>query len=154
MKIVTILLALVIGSMTIAQQDMEKQKDALKQADLDFSNLSKEKGMRESFLAYIAETGVLLRPNMMPVEGLDAVKKLLEEGNTDFVLTWAPLFADISNSGELGYTYGTFDLSFKDDQGASVTRKGSYVTIWKKDSKGNWKFVLDTGNPGLEPPVK
>jgi hypothetical protein len=30
-------------------------------------------------------------------------------------------------------------------------RKGTYVSIWKKDENGNWKWVLDTGNPGLEP---
>ena len=34
-------------------------------------------------------------------------------------------------------------------EGEEVTREGTYVTIWKKDADGNWKFVLDTGNQGL-----
>ncbi len=131
--------------------DVEKGKQDIKQADIEFSDLSKEKGMHDAFLAFIADDGVLLRPYMMPVEGFNAVKKFLDEGNTDFLLTWFPLFEDISISGELGYTYGTYELTYKDEQGISVTRKGTYVSIWKKDKEGKWKFVLDTGNPGTEP---
>lgn len=131
--------------------DIEKGKQELKQVDVEFSNLSKEKGMHDAFLAYIAASGVLLRPYSMPIEGYDAVKKVLDEDNTDFLLTWSPLYADISVSGELGYTYGTYELTYKDEKGNSITRKGTYVSIWKKEIEGKWKFVLDTGNPGLEP---
>lgn len=28
--------------------------------------------------------------------------------------------------------------------------KGTYVSVWKKDNKGEWKFVLDSGNEGLD----
>jgi ketosteroid isomerase-like protein len=152
MKKLVCLLAL-IQFMAYSQNnsDIERGKLDIKQADIEFSDLSKEKGMRDAFLAYIAEDGVLLRPYMMPVVGYEAVKKLLDEGNTDFLLIWFPLFADISISGELGYTYGTYELTYKDEKRISVTRKGTYVSIWKKDKEGKWKFVLDTGNPGLEP---
>lgn len=152
MKKIVFLLALIqFTSFSQNIIDADKGKQEIKQADIDFSNLSKEKGMRDAFLAYIAGDGVLLRPYMMPVEGFTAVKKFLDEGNTDFVLTWSPLFADISISGEMGYTYGTYELTYKDEKEVSVTRKGTYVTIWKKDKEGKWKLVLDTGNPGTEP---
>jgi ketosteroid isomerase-like protein len=26
---------------------------------------------------------------------------------------------------------------------------GTYISIWKKQSDGNWKFVLDSGNEGV-----
>jgi hypothetical protein len=73
---------------------------------------------------------------------------LIAEPDTGFILTWKPLYADVANSGEIGYTYGTYDLSIKDPH---ETRSGTYASIWKQDSTGNWKFVLDTGNPGLKP---
>lgn len=152
MKTILLLLAcLQIMAYSQNLTEIEKGKLELKQVDIEFSNLSKEKGMHDAFLAYIADDGVLLRHYMMPVEGFTAVKKFLDEGNTDFLLTWAPMYADISISGELGYTYGTYELTYKDEKGTSLTRKGTYVSIWKKDNDGNWKFVLDTGNPGLEP---
>ncbi|HAX49119.1 MAG TPA: DUF4440 domain-containing protein [Ignavibacteria bacterium] len=125
--------------------------DALKKVDLEFSNLSKEKGVKEAFLVYTAENGVLLRPFMMPVVGYDEVKKFMEEGDNNFQLTWEPVYADVSASGEMGYTYGLYTAAYKDEKGVEQSTRGTYVSIWKKDKDGNWKFVLDTGNPGLEP---
>ena len=135
--------------MNLLAQD--SNADALKKADIDFSNLSRAKGVKEAFIAYTAENGVLLRPFMMPVVGYDAVKKFMEDGDSNFQLTWEPLYADISTSGEMGYTYGLYTAVYKDEKGIEQSTRGTYVSIWKKDKDGNWKFVLDTGNPGLEP---
>lgn len=149
--IISLALLLTISINLYSQADLQKEKDVLKQVDIDFSNFSKEKGMHDAFLCYVANDGVLLRPYSYPITGFEAIKKFLDEGNTDFLLTWSPLYADVSISGELGYTYGLYELVFKDEQGNSNTRKGTYVSIWKKDTDGKWKFTLDTGNPGLEP---
>lgn len=137
--------------LSYSQNDADAVKEALKRTDVEFSDFSKSKGMKEAFLSYADKNGVLLRPNMMPVVGYDNIKKFLEEGNTEFTLTWTPLFADVSSSLDLGYTYGTYELTFKDEAGLSQLRKGTYISIWKKQADGSWKFVLDTGNPGLEP---
>jgi ketosteroid isomerase-like protein len=134
-----------------SQVDMQKEIESVKQADIDFSDLSKEKGMKEAFLSYVAPNGVMLRPYMMPLVGYDEINKLLSDGEIPFTLVWAPLYADVSSSGDMGYTYGTYELTFKDDKDAKDVRKGTYVTVWKKNSEGKWKWVLDTGNLGLEP---
>lgn len=144
-----IILAAFFYSMNTFSQD--SNADALKKADIEFSNLSKDIGVKDAFIAYTAENGVLLRPYMMPIAGNEAVKKFMEEGDSNFKLTWEPLYADVCISGEMGYTYGIYTLVFKDETGTEQSRKGTYVSVWKKDKDGNWKFVLDTGNPGLEP---
>lgn len=127
--------------------------EEVKQADIDFSNLSKEKGMNFAFLEYLAEDGVLLKPYMYPVEGKEKIRKTFFEDSDDknLTLTWTPLFGTVAASGELGYTYGTWNMEIIKEDKTKETRKGTYVTIWKKDKNGKWKFVLDTGNPGLEP---
>lgn len=134
-----------------SQNDMDKIKNEVRQADIDFSDHSKQNGVKAAFLEYAHNDAVLLRPYMMPIVGFAEVKKFMEEGDTNFELTWAPLYSDASISGELGYTYGTYSLKFKDESGTQQERKGTYVSIWKKDETGKWKYVLDTGNPGLEP---
>lgn len=153
MKEFIISLAFILFSINInyCQQDMQKIKDEVKQADIDFSNHSKNYGVKAAFLEYAHSDAVLLRPYMMPVEGIVAVTKFMNDGDTNFELTWAPLFSDASISAELGYTYGTYSLKFKDETGTEQEKKGTYVSIWKKDPSGKWKYVLDTGNPGLEP---
>jgi ketosteroid isomerase-like protein len=152
MKIIIILF--LIGGITYSQVDIEKEKAALRQADIDFSNYSKTTDMRQAFLEYIADDGVLLRPYSYPYSGKKAVKELLESEEVNFVLTWEPLYADISSAADMGYTYGTFLLTAKDESGREIQRRGTYATFWKKNNEGKWKFVLDTGNPGLEPPDK
>jgi ketosteroid isomerase-like protein len=85
----------------------------------------------------------------MPVVGKESVIKLFEKTDTSGVnFTWEPLAGDIAKSGELGYTYGIYRFT-KD----TVSEKGTYVSIWKKDAAGNWKFVLDSGNEGIEKPL-
>jgi ketosteroid isomerase-like protein len=130
---------------------MEKVIAEIKQADIDFSDYSKANGIEAAFLKFIADDGVLLRPYTMPIEGRENIKKLFGERDASFTLTWTPSFAAVSSSGDLGYTYGIYEASGKDDKGESYKRNGTYITIWRKDVSGAWKFVLDTGNPGIEP---
>jgi len=57
-------------------------------------------------------------------------------------------------SGELGYLYGTYELSIKDPKGgAPVHDTGKLVEIWKKQADGNWKCIVDTYNSDLPVPV-
>ena len=134
---------------TYPQSDIEKEKEALKQVDIEFSNLSMEKGMNFAFMSFAAHDGVLLRPKSYPIEGIDKIKESLGDSDTSFTLTWSPLFAAVSESLELGYTYGIYELTIKSKEANPQVHKGTYLTIWKKDKYGNWKFVLDTGNSGL-----
>ena len=60
------------------------------------------------------------------------------------VLTWKPTKALIAQSVELGYTYGFWTIIAQND-----TSRGTYLTIWKKNAMGEWKFIADTGNEGL-----
>lgn len=125
--------------------DTENEIKELKQADIAFSNLSKEKGAMEAFLTFIDQNGVLLRPNSYPVVGKEAVQKHLKKSDdSKFTLTWEPMYAEISKSADLGYTYGKYTFTTEEK-----TSFGSYVSIWKKDENNDWKFVLDTGNDGL-----
>ena len=115
--------------------------------DMEFSALSKEIGMKLAFLEYAADSAVLLQRNVMPMVGKKVISAAFESFSDDgFTLTWEPLYADISRSGDLGYTYGLYTSFIKAD--SSVIR-GKYVTIWKRQADRSWKFVLDGGNEGL-----
>ena len=123
--------------------------DELLEVDREFARLSIEKGANASFLEYIDESCVLLRSNRYPVIGRENIEKMFSSPDTSFTLNWDPLFAEISKSGDLGYTYGIYRVEMDSPEGNLVTKEGTYVTIWKKDKNGDWKFVLDTGNQGL-----
>jgi ketosteroid isomerase-like protein len=124
-------------------------KSELMKIDREFSNLSLEIGAHESFLTYIDDSCILLRPNRHPVVGRKKIEEIYSKPDTSFSLSWEPLNADISSSGDMGFTYGIYTIHMDSPEGDKVTKEGTYVTIWKKNKAGEWKFVLDTGNQGL-----
>jgi ketosteroid isomerase-like protein len=119
----------------------------LVQTDNDFSAMSVKEGMFKAFLFYIADDGVILQNNSFPSEGKETLRKHFSgSSDTAFVLSWKPLSEKMSEAGDLGYTYGIFTNT---DKSTGKNTRGTYVTIWKKQADGNWKFVLDTGTKGL-----
>lgn len=112
--------------------------------DKAFSTMCVENGMNYAFIHYVADDGVMLRPNSMPVVGKTNIESLFRNDDKDIEFTWKPLYGEVAKSGELGYTYGTYKFGVGESQ-----QKGTYVSIWKKNTKGEWKFVLDSGNEGL-----
>jgi len=124
----------------------EEERIRMMDADRAFSKLSSEIGMKKAFLEYIDSNGILLRPNQLPLVGGDAIDFLTQLNDTTFTLTWNPKNGRIAQSGELGFTYGIYSLKpGKED----TVLYGTYVSIWKKQIDGKWKFVLDTGNDGI-----
>lgn len=129
--------------------DFKKDKERIaalneiQQADVDFSNRSREVGMKKAFLEFMQNDAVLLRPNALPIIGARAVNFISNINDSALMLTWKPQGANISKSADMGYTYGVYDMKVGDS-----TYKGTYVTIWQKE-EGKWKFLLDTGNEGV-----
>jgi ketosteroid isomerase-like protein len=114
-------------------------------ADLAFSDMCRQLGMKKAFLQYIDDEGTLLRPDHLPIVGAEAINYISFLSDTSYTLSWKPAHAEIASSGDLGYTYGTFKLQLPD-----TTLTGTYVNIWKKEKDGEWKFVLNSDNPGTE----
>lgn len=120
--------------------------DSLVAADIAFSDMSQEKGMKNAFIEYLDNEGILLRPNHLPVKGADAIDFLSQVNDTAYTLKWIPEGAQISTGGDLGFTYGIYTLEAQD-----TVFKGTYVNIWKKQPGGKWKFVMNSSNQGIEP---
>ncbi len=120
---------------------------SLLKTDRAFSDMSVKEGMFSAFLFYISDDGVILRDNSFPSKGREALReRFAGKSDTSFVLSWEPLYEKISESGDLGYTYG---LHSSLDKATGQISRGTYITIWQKQSDGSWKFVLDTGTQGL-----
>jgi ketosteroid isomerase-like protein len=123
----------------------------LRQLEADFMKAAAERGS-QGYMSYYADDAVEL-PNGGPViQGkLNIAKSMgfLDDKNNR--LTWAPVAVDIS--GNLGYTYGTYEFRSIGKDGNPVVDRGKYASIWKKQMDGRWKVALDIGNSGgAEPP--
>lgn len=145
----------IIAFLSIActqQVNIEKETNQLLKTDTDFSNRSVEVGNHQAFLEYASPEAVLLKPNSYPIIGKPAIKNLYSQlSDSGYRLTWKPSYGQVSKSGDLGYTFGIYLLEIIEGEQKGQISKGTYCSIWKKNAKGNWRFVLDTGNPGLKP---
>ena len=128
------------------KKDTEKDRQDMMRADRDFSQLSEEKGMKTAFIEYIDSNGVLLRPNQLPIAGADAIDYLIQLNDSNYTLTWRPKTGVVAKAGDMGYTCGIYTLKPSEKD---TLIYGTYISIWKKQADGRWKFVLDTGNEGI-----
>ena len=114
---------------------------AVMDADIAFNRMAQDVGVPEAFLAYMDETdGKLFRPGDI-VTGSEGVAADFETWPDNARLVWAPLGAHGSASGDLGVTWGEYDVLMDGNQVSS----GPYVTAWRKNSDGEWKGVIDLG---------
>ena len=144
-------LPLVLASLLLSCSTSEPTKEELIAVDLAFSKLSAERGMAEAFLTYASPDVVKLNPRQHPSIGIEQLRASFQQaGPEDFVLTWEPLQADVSR--DIGYTFGNYFLKTTVNA-QDTTIFGNYITVWKRQEDGSWKFVLDGGNPTPGPTV-
>jgi ketosteroid isomerase-like protein len=122
-----------------AELSAENALQSLVAAEKDFAQMSVEKGMREAFLANLADDGVVFDPG--PVNGKTLYAK---RPVSDAQLSWQPIFADVARAGDLGYTTGPWEYKkSKGDEKPSAY--GQFFSIWRRQGEGKWKVVLDGG---------
>jgi ketosteroid isomerase-like protein len=149
-KLISLTLLLGIASFGVAQK--AKPKSALQSmvdAELAFARMSAEQGVRPSFMAFIADDGILFRPRA--VKG----KQWLTEHPVPVsdkrpLLSWYPTVADISRYGDMGYTSGPWEYK-ADSHDSKPVAWGNFLTVWKKQPNGSWKFAIDLGISNPQP---
>jgi ketosteroid isomerase-like protein len=141
------LLCLLTVAVMVVQAQMPLQE--MVKTEQAFSRMAEEKNARDAFMAFIADDGLLFRPGA--VNG----KKWMEEhpvppSDKKPLLAWQPAFAGMAASGDMGFTTGPWELrnDIKDEKPSGY---GHFVTVWKKQADGSWKFEVDLGISHPEP---
>ena len=99
-----------------------------------------------AFADWFAEDGVELSNGAAPVVGRVAIVKDANWSPKQYQLIWTPTDAMMGPSGDMGYTWGHYEGHSKDANGNPVTTSGRYMTIWRKQTDGSWKVVVDAGS--------
>lgn len=100
--------------------------------DSAFAALARQTGTQSAFTTYAAQDAVQLSRTM--IFGRDAIHRAFAASPP---LQWGPVAEGAAQ--DLGYTVGAYTL------GAA---RGNYLTIWRLEPDGSWRFVLDGGVSG------
>jgi ketosteroid isomerase-like protein len=116
--------------------------DSLLLAERAFATQAAREGVRASFLANFADDGIAFEPAPVRLRETWEARPAAKDPKA-VQLAWEPAFAAIAASGDLGFTTGPFELSLAG--GAGPPEHGIYTSVWRRDSGGTWKVVLDAG---------
>ena len=128
--------------------DTKTAKEVLAETDREFAGMSVEQGVTAAFDSFSAENATIFRNHADPYVGKEAIHNLQSQAPPQGTLQWQPYFADVAQSGDLGYSLGKYQYTLIDSAGQTQVNEGYYVTIWKKQLDGKWKFVFDSGING------
>lgn len=127
------------------KQDADALQSELLQADKDWAAAAKA-GDVSKIPTFWADDAINFFPEAPPAVGKKAILELVKRnrGQSGFALSWEPLQAVVAASGEMGYTYGSFRLSFNGPDDNVIAKTGNYVCIWKKEAGESWKCVIES----------
>jgi len=88
------------------------------------------------------------------MSGPDAISKawnvFFTEDGPD--IKWRPQFVEVLEDRTLALTRGPYRMISKDADGNSVEQWGTFNSVWRKNSDGEWRVVFDAGNAAAQPP--
>jgi ketosteroid isomerase-like protein len=134
-----------------ADRSRQARRDALEimQVDSDFAEAARVFGTAPAFADAVAEDGVVLGGTEVVV-GRRAVREYFE-AQRGVSVTWRPTYGMVAASGDLGFTIGESVSTSRGPSGAATQHFGKYLTVWRRETKRGWKFVVDGGNPRPSP---
>jgi len=137
-KIFLLFACVALAGVRASDVDLEKAVGSLIAAEKAYAKVAGEKGFRDASISVFADDAVIFAPSA--VNG----KKFWRDAKENPVITWRPIFASISRSGELGYTTGPSEYR-RLREAQNPDGFGHFVTIWRKDAKGIWRVAIDVG---------
>lgn len=127
--------------------------DAIRTADAALSKAVSDRDLERTVAFYANDASIL--PLAEPiVTGAEAIRREWQHiftipGYQGITKTTT---VEVSRSGDLGYTQGTYTAEFNLADGTSATERGKWVSVWKKQADGTWKVAVEIYNTDEPPP--
>ena len=131
----------IAANMSVAQTASDIE--SLAAAERAFAAETVKVGFRDGFIKYFAEDGIGFAPQPQRTRE-ELQKSPAPTGPRKVIFNWAPMFGDISQAGDLGYTTGPV-LYTDVGENPRPPRHGMYFSVWQKQADGSWKVVVDMG---------
>ncbi|MCX6952749.1 MAG: nuclear transport factor 2 family protein [Verrucomicrobia bacterium] len=146
-----LLLSLAAPFAVQAAPDKAKLKQEVAAMEDAFCAMAQTNGLLAAFQHFAAPDVAFIDTDPRKFRGPSAVLERMGPDQPGVKLTWSASFTDVSDDGTLGYNYGRFESRRTGPDGQEVVRGGFFLTIWKRQPDGTWRYVMDTGAPDRPP---
>jgi ketosteroid isomerase-like protein len=143
------LLMVVAGCNQQAPDNRAADESTIRNLDAQWSKTAGAHDL-DGVVSYYSDDAVVLPPNAPAAADKQAIRALWAGlAGPGVSITWQASKVEVAKSGDLAYSLGTYTDSMKDPQGKLLSDKGKFVEVWKKQSDGTWKVVVDTYSSDL-----
>lgn len=111
-------------------------------ADSAFSKAARENGVPAAMATFAAEDGRVFLSRTPMIAGRANIAQQYAAWDAQSMLQWQPAGADIAARGDMGFSWGRWTLTKAGAEPAS----GNYVSVWRRDGEGQWRFLANIGN--------
>ena len=112
--------------------------DAIFKVERDFAAYTRTHGYNQGFFTYSAPEAVDFEPQAHKVHDELGAAVAADPSDQPSKLIWWPYRASVASSGDLAWDMGPWKIDGTD-------KAGWFMTIWKKQPDGNWRWILDGG---------
>lgn len=139
------------GCIHTAPDTREADEKTLRELDAQWSNAAGAKDIN-AIVAYYADDAVVMPGDAPLANTKQAIRELwIPMMAPGISVSWRVNGAEVARSGDLGYVTGVYQLVTKDAAGKATTEHGKLLEVWKKQSNGKWKCVIDNFSADAPP---
>jgi ketosteroid isomerase-like protein len=133
--------------------DLERERQRLLERDAEWAAISASGRDIERILSFWTDDARLFAPGLPPFSGKAALRSYVEGALAipGFHITWSTSAADLSPDGQMAYLMSTNTVTLPGPEGQPVSTNGRAVTVWRRESDGNWRCAVDIWNDGPSP---
>ena len=137
----------IVGCSGTVSVDIDAELESLRQADVAYSKATTTTDVEGLMSMYSADAKIC-PPNEGIITGTVEIRSFATQvlETPGYEATFELLNAEVSGSGDLGYTVNSYVIKVIGPEGQPVEEEGRYVRVWRKNSDGSWKIVIDTWN--------
>jgi ketosteroid isomerase-like protein len=128
--------------------DLASEKTRLLQRDAEWAVAAFEGQDVDLILSFWTDDAVVIPPGLPSVVGKAALRQYVEGSRQipGFRITWTSSDVTFSPDGQLAYMFSRNEVTMNAQDGTPTTTEGRAVTIWRRESDGEWRCVVDIWN--------
>ena len=128
--------------------DLELERQRLVTRDADWAALAAEGRDIERMVSFWAEDARVYPPGGPEVRGKAALRDYVQGALAipGFHITWTSSVPTLSPDGQMAWMVSANVITMPGPSGQLIAVKGRAVTVWHRESDGEWRCVIDIWN--------
>ena len=130
--------------------DLKRERVRLLERDAEWAAVSSSGQDVDRILSYWTDDAQVLAPGLPAFKGKVSLRSYVEGALAipGFHITWTTSEATLSPDGQMAYLLSTNAVTMPGPDGQPVTTGGRAVTVWRRESDGEWRCAVDIWNDG------